>query len=965
MARLHTPEAEFARRGFAQATSSARIWESWPDAVRERVNLDWFAPVGDRFGALDTLDAIVQRDHHEALLEDPEWLRRVLLVAGASTGLAQSLGRSADVVDLLQECPRERSKDEWREFFARRVPIVDGVCSGSADDLRRANRAALALIAARDLEAEHPTEIVDGIAAELSHVADAVLETSLALARAEVPQWADAKLAVVALGKTGGQELNYLSDVDVLYIAEPASGEVSPERAVEIATTIAAAQARICSAHTAAGTIWSVDAALRPEGKAGPLVRTLESCRQYYRRWAKPWEFQAMLKARPAAGDVELGQAFVDMLQPHIWQVAHTERFLPDMRAMRERVISLIPDSQAERDIKLVAGGLRDTEFSVQLLALVHGGSDERIRRRGTLDGLDALISYGYIGREDGAKLAQHYRLQRVLEHRVQLARLRRTHLVPDDPSSLAVLSRTARVPDVWERWKASRRDVRRLRKRIFFSPLLDAVVQAPSGALLSKEAAMERAKALGFLDTRAAFAHIEALTTGTTRAVEIRRQLMPAMLEWLATGPNPDFGLLSFRQLSEALGESSWYLRALRDEGYMAKRLATVASTSRFTVSLLQRSPQTVRLLASDDDLQPRGRDALVDAFHKAVSRHEDPKRATESMRALRRSELARIALVDVLGGVDIEQCGAALADLADATLEAALTIARRTNDAPELGVVALGRWGGREMSYSSDLDAMFVVPDDASPADLDAATQLVRAVASILGKPGPDHGLQLDSDLRPGGKSGPQVRSVASYRAYYERWAATWERQMLLRARFGAGARDLVEEVLHDADPYRYPSDGLTTSEITEIRRLKSRMEHERIPRGVDRARHLKLGPGGLSDIEWTIQLLQLRHANASPELRTPSTLQALGAAVSAGLVEPSDAEALADAWRHASRVRNGVMLVRGRASDALPTEPRDLAAINTLLGIEKPASELIEITRRHARLAAAVVARLFWGE
>ena len=965
MARLQSSQAEFARRGFTHATSAARIWESWPEEIRNRVDLGWFEPVGDRFAALDTLARIRESGPFDALLANPGWVRRVLLVAGASTVLAQALGRDESLVRMLEEPPRRRDANQWREFFAQRLPIVDGVCTATADQLRLANRAALVLIAARDLEADDPAAIVDEISAELAHVADAVLEMSLALARAEVPEWANANLAVIALGKTGAEELNYLSDVDVLYVAEPASADVSADHAVAVATRLAAAQARICSAHTAAGTIWSVDAGLRPEGKAGPLVRTLDSCEHYYARWAKNWEFQAMLKARPAAGDLALGQAFVDLLAPKIWAVAHTEGFLPEMRAMRERVISLIPESQADRDVKLAAGGLRDTEFSVQLLELVHGGADPRIRRRGTLEGLQALIDHGYIGRGDGANLAQRYRFQRVLEHRIQLSRLRRTHLVPEDAEQLAELARTTGTADVEKNWRASRRDVRRLRQRIFFSPLLDAVTHAPAESLLSKDAALERAKALGFLDPRAALKHIEALTSGTSRAAEIRRQLMPAMLEWIADGPNPDFGLLAFRQLSEALGESSWYLRAMRDEGYMAKRLATVASTSRFTVDLLQRAPQTVRLLASDDELQPRAREDLVEALCNAAARHDELPRAIASMRALRRSELCRIALVDVLGGVDITNCGAALSDLADATLEAALAIARRDHAAPPLGVVALGRWGGSEMGYSSDLDCMFVVPDGTDADGTDAATQLIRRAAEILGRPGPEHGLVLDSDLRPEGKGGPQVRTVSSYRTYYARWAACWERQMLLRARFGAGERSLVEAVLAEADPYRYPEGGLTASEVMEIRRLKSRMENERIPRGVDRGRHLKLGSGGLSDIEWTVQLLQLQHAHEIPALRTTSTLDALAAAQHCGLVTPSDAQALSEAWRHASRVRDAVMLVRGRASDVLPTEPRDLAAINALLGLPGSASELGEVTRRHARRASAVVARLFWGE
>ncbi|RRD46011.1 bifunctional [glutamine synthetase] adenylyltransferase/[glutamine synthetase]-adenylyl-L-tyrosine phosphorylase [Tessaracoccus sp. OH4464_COT-324] len=960
MGRIQSSSAEFARRGFESATAAARIWDAWPAEQRAMVDLALFGRVGDRFQALETLDRLRATDRFEAIAADPGWLERVLRVAGASSVLAAGLRTSPETVQLLAEEPRERDERAWAAFFQARVPVVDGECHRHPDELRSANRAALTLIAARDLAADDPTEIVEGVARELSHVADCVLETSLALARAETPGWQAARLAIVALGKAGGQELNYLSDVDVLYIAEPTEG-ADPDEAAAIANRVAAAQARICSAHTKAGTIWSVDASLRPEGKAGPLVRSLASCRRYYDQWAENWEFQALLKARPAAGDLGLGEAFIDLVSPLVWRSGERPGFLPEMRAMRERVIAHIPDKQAETEIKLSEGGLRDTEFSVQLLQLVHGRADDRIRDRGTLPALRSLVSCGYIGRSDGSQLAQHYRFQRVLEHRAQLVNLRRTHVVPDD-DRLAQFAR-AGLDDARARWRTSRRDVRRLRQRIFFSPLLDTVVSLPADTLLSPDAVKERMRALGFNDPRTALGHMQALTAGTSRAAEILRQLMPAMLEWIALGPNPDFGLLAFRQLCETLGESPWFLRGLRDEGYMATRLAKVASTSRFTVDLLKRAPDTVGLLASDEALTPRSAAELGVAMGRSAARHADLARALDSARAFRRSELCRVALRDVLGGVDIVECGRALSALASATVQTALDIARRAVDAPELGIIALGRWGGEEMSYASDLDCIFVVADDAGPAGLAAATELVRELARILKQPGVE-GITLDADLRPEGKGGPQVRTVSSYRKYYERWGAVWEAQMLLRARHGAGSAELVQAVLDDIDPVRYP-ERLTDDAVREIRRLKSRMERERIPAGVDPSRHLKLGPGGLSDIEWTIQLIQLAHAHRHPELRTTSTLGALAAARALGLVAPGDADALSAAWRHASTVRDAIMLVRGRPSDALPTNTRELAAVAALLGHDAPVAELGENTRRHARLAGAVVGRLFWGE
>lgn len=967
MSRVQSPGAEFARRGFAEPEAAARIWATWTDdEERPPLDLALFEPVGDRLQAMRCLDGIRRQDpdRFADVCTHPAWCDRVLRVAGASSVLADALAHHGEFVDGLREAPVARDHEAWRDFFATRVPIVDGEAHVDADRLRLANREALITIAARDLVAERPEDVVDSVSAELSHVADHVLRTSLALARAEVPDWRNVRLAVVAFGKTGAQELNYVSDVDVMYVAEPVEG-VAVERAIAIATRLAAAQSRICSAHTRAGTIWTVDAGLRPEGKAGPLVRTLASYRTYYEKWAKNWEFQALLKARPAAGDEDLGRAFVDMVAPMVWEAGGRDGFLPEMRAMRERVISLIPAGEAERDIKLAAGGLRDTEFSVQLLQLVHGRADERIRSRGTLAALGELTAHGYIGRSDGGQMAEHYRLQRVLEHRVQLQHLRRTHLVPESREQLAAIARTMGrdVDDLAAVWRGSRRDVRRLRQRIFFSPLLDVVTHVPTQSLLTPEAAQSRMRALGFDDPRSALGHIQALTTGQSRAVEIQRQLMPAMLEWFADGPNPDFGLLSFRQLSEALGESSWYLRALRDEGWMAKRLAKVAATSRYVVDLLKRAPQSVAWLASSDELTAPSVPELTEAMRAAAARQDDVDKAIASARAMRRSELTRVALADVLEEVPI--VGQALSDIASATVATALEIARRDVEAPALGVVALGRWGGGEMSYASDVDCLFVVPDGTDAEGLAAATALVRRLSEILGQPGPDPALPVDTQLRPEGQDGPQVRTVGSYAAYYHQWAATWERQMLLRARHGAGDTGLVNAVLGDVDHFRYPPGGLTEGQVVEIRRLKSRMEHERIPRGVDRARHLKLGPGGLSDIEWTVQLVQLQHAHEHRELRVTGTMAALEAAAGLGLVEQPDAEALARAWRHASDLRDAIMLVRGRPSDALPSDVRELAAIAALLGHSGPVTELGERTRRLARHASSVVGRLFWGD
>lgn len=940
-------------RGRARAILDAAAWSPDPDL------------------ALDLLNRLIGEwpDLLEKLGDNEGFRLRLAAVIGCGTGFHQLL-QHRSAVDALTEDPGPRTADQWRQHFAEVIGLpadaarpgrTDPADPDLTDDLRRAYRTALMQIAARDLTAYEPTAIVEETTAELADLADATVAALLHLARGEVADHEICRLSIISLGKCGAQELNYLSDVDVLFVAEPV-GDNDPDRAIAVATKLAGAVSRMASEHTAAGTIWQIDAALRPEGKAGPLVRTLSSHETYYRRWAKNWEFQAMLKARPMAGDLELGQDFCDVVAPMVWKVASNDNFVSDVQAMRRRVIAQIPAKQADREIKLGAGGLRDVEFTVQLLQLVHGRADERLRTRATLPSLRALIDCGYVNRTDGAAFAEAYRWERVLEHRTQLLRLRRTHLIPEPGPDLDRIARNLRLsPDeVQSQWKARSRRVLGLHNRLFYSPLLEAVARIPSNEVrLTTEAARDRLQALGYEDPRAALGHIDALTRGVTRQAEIQRQLLPAMLGWIAEGASPDHGLLAFRQVSEALGKSPWYLRALRDEGATAQRLAKLLTSGRYLVQLLQKAPQAVQLLTKESNLHPLGVDQLRSDMRSAAALHQDTTAKIDAIRALRRRELFRIGAGDTLDLLDLETVGRGLSQVTSAVVDAALEVVQG-EDPVELAVIAMGRWGGGEMSYASDADAMIVIDDEASA---DRAAHVVGELRRELAKSSGEPAVKIDLDLRPEGRDGPLVKTLSGFRSYYQRWGETWESQALLRAAHGAGSRELSERFLADVDPVRYPDD-LSAASVQQIRRLKARMESERLPRGIQRKRHLKLGPGGLSDIEWTVQLLQLRHGHRIAGLRTPSTLPALAAAHAAELIDAVDAEALATAWQHASRVRDRIMLVRAKEADVLPQSPQDLSAVSKLFsGEEEGASHLLEEYHSNAFSARRVVERLFW--
>jgi glutamate-ammonia-ligase adenylyltransferase len=965
--------ARLARTGFTDPEQAERLLLELD--VREHIaNIaDELSRVADPDLALMSLSRLVDSTPDRTAVltqlgQHQGFRMRLLAVLGGSAALGEWLVRHPEAWPDLVDDAMTRARPTRYGMQQVLLDAVRGKAGREGyDPLRVAYRRLLFGLAARDLVGDVD---VDEAAAELADLADATLAAAYELAAAEVKPPDDMKLAVIAMGKCGGRELNYASDVDVIFVSEPAEANAA-------ATAVAAALMRACSEVSAEGSIWPVDAALRPEGKSGPLVRTLASHVSYYLRWAHTWEFQALLKARPVAGDPKLGQEYVESLSTLVWGAAERDSFVPDIQAMRRRVVETLSPDMIDREVKLGPGGLRDVEFAVQLLQLVHGRADLSIRSPTTLVALDRLAQGGYVGRDDAAQLALAYRFLRTVEHRLQLQQLRRTHLLPTTDTGFRWLARGMRYRDV-ETWRHDYdghvREVRRIHEKLFYRPLLNAVARLPADQTrLTPLAATHRLQALGFADPASALRHIEALTSGVSRSAAIQRTLLPAMLGWFADAADPDAGLLSFRQVSEALGSTPWYLRVLRDEGATAERLARLLATSRYVADLLARAPETVALLAADEELRPREIGALRGEMVAVARRNDDWEDSVVSARGLRRRELLRIACGDLLGLLDVRSVGQALSEVADATLSAALETARRRVETERreplpvrLAIIGMGRLGGLEQGYGSDADVMFVYQpvgaEDGSECTA-VANDVAQELRRLLGRPAPDPPLEVDADLRPEGRQGPLVRSLASYAEYYSRWSSPWEMQALLRAAPVAGDRAIADGFVAMIDPLRYPSGGISETAVREIRRLKARMEAERLPRGVDPALHIKLGPGGLSDVEWTVQLLQLRHGAAVPGLRTTATLEALDVATEAGLIGVDDAEALETAWLIATRVRNAIVLARGRAADVLPTDTRTLAAVARAMGYP-PASggDLLEDYRRATRRARAVHERLF---
>lgn len=963
------------RRSPSTLSLLARAGFTELDAARDALDVlgadpEDFAHAANSDQAAHFLVAMREKDPvaFQALWSQPTHRRRIITLTGVSTGIGEFLLRRPDQWNLVGAVLRRLpDQGDYTALLSAAVGNSEG--KNAVVSLRVAYRRELARLALWDCESPSGLAIVDGVARALADLAGAALDVSLTIARADhgfPPE--DVPLSIIGMGKAGAAELNYLSDVDVIYVTEVPDG-CEAEVVISRATTLARETARGIMELGLEPGLWEVDANLRPEGKDGALVRTLDSHLAYYQRWASDWEFQALIKARPLAGDLTLGARYRQALEPLIWAASARPGFVEQVQKMRERVTQNIPADEVDYQIKLGPGGLRDIEFTIQLLQLVHGATDDTVRARDTLGALRALSQAGYVGRAEATEFDVAYRTLRLLEHRIQLSRLQRTHLMPRDDAAVRVLARSTGLADsaqdLLAHWRGIQVAVRSLHEKLFYRPLLSAVAGLPlEGVELTNEQAALRLQASGFANPMGALHHITALTQGVSRRASIQRTLLPVVLSWLSEGTDPDGGLLAFRTLSDDLGEAYWFLRMLRDSSGAAKRLTRVLSTSAYVAKLFGRIPEGAAWLDNDDDLVPRDIGSLREEVRATLARHElDETLASAALRSLRRRELLRISLGSMVGVVDIAGVGGAMSDLAQVFLEGLVALAHTPGDGIDFAVIAMGRFGGGELGFGSDLDVLYVFRDTgAGEMAVDRAAGVVKTVTRL--SEDVLFPVELDAGLRPEGKNGPMVRSLEAYQAYYERWALGWEAQALLRAREVAGDPGLGSDFMTMANTVRYP-ETFGETEVREIRRIKARVESERLPQGADSTRHVKLGRGSLSDVEWAVQLLQLLHGHSLPGLRTPATLEGLSVLGAQGLVSPKDTTELREAWLLASRVRTALTLFGARVTDVLPVDRETLEGAARLMGFPPGgASAMEEEYLRVTRHARTVFERLFYG-
>jgi [glutamine synthetase] adenylyltransferase / [glutamine synthetase]-adenylyl-L-tyrosine phosphorylase len=809
---------------------------------------------------------------------------------------------------------------------------------GDVDELVRGKRLEQLRITARDLLGR---DTLEATTAALADLATDVLRAAVRLAGAEGDDGRG--LAVVGMGKLGGRELNYASDVDVLFV----EGDAHQARAVlDIA--------RRC---------FRVDANLRPEGRDGALTRSVDSYVVYWDRWAQPWEFQALLKAVPVAGDPDAGRQWASAAAAALWGRRFTADDLRSLRVLKERAESDVTRrGLAEREVKRAPGGIRDIEFAVQILQLVHGRADPELRSPNTLAALAELDASGYVAADDADGLACAYRFLRRIEHALQIDDDQQTHTLPSDRAQRRRIARVlgfrgtpASGPtEAFDRELARQRNVvRTIHERLYFRPLLDAL--AGTGGM-SPDAAASALASFGFADADRTRQAVRELTRGLTRSSRMMQQLLPLLLDWLSTTPDPDLGLLGLRKLASGERPTMELAHAFRDSPEVARRLCQLLGTSGLVTDILVANPDLIVRLADPGRLQTLDRAGLTASVDGALRWRDDAAERQQALQRWRARHLLGVAARDVFGAAEVEAVGADLTALAEASVGAALDA---LDPHVPFAVVALGRFAGGELSYASDLDVLFV-HDGSTPGDHEEGLRLAAGVLKFLAGATPAQRIYaVDAGLRPEGRQGALSRTIEGYAAYYERWALTWERQAMSRARPVAGDETLGERFLAVLERAVWDR-TFSADDEREVRRMKARIERERIPPGEDPNFHLKLGRGSLSDVEWTVQLLQL-----STSTRSPSTMGGLERLEGAALLDPDDAAVLRAAYRFCERTRNRWWLVGSAppTPDALPQRPDDLSHLARSL--DTSPGRLRDEYRRVTRRSRRVVERLFYGK
>jgi [glutamine synthetase] adenylyltransferase / [glutamine synthetase]-adenylyl-L-tyrosine phosphorylase len=920
---------------------------------------------------------------------EPDLLDALLLLCGTSRMLPSLLAKDPRLLRRAARSRwlgRPRPESDLRRLLARAARRLDpDDVAGLHRLLRRLRAREVVRIALRDLRRARVREVTD----ELSGLATACLDAAIRFhdrrlrLRHGPPAGLEARepgagFCALAMGKLGAHELNFSSDIDLIYVYERDGQTEGPRPVNHFAyfAKLAELVTESLAKPTEDGFVFRVDLNLRPDGQNGPIVNSVRAAELYYQSFGRTWERAALVKARPAAGDQAVGEEILAALEPFIWRRSLDLSVLEEIQSMKAR-IDARAGAEGRDDLKLGKGGIREAEFFVTALQLLHGGREDgkALRERAVLPALDRLLFAGVVPARDRDELADAYLFLRRAEHRIQMLDGAQLHRLPAPGERKALARSMGYVSEA--AFEAALTDHRERTQRLFGSLLGTAAEEAPLDPELTLLAdpdvergrRLEMAATRGFLDPDRIIAAIDAMAR---RATPFSRQGDPvhaaSLLSDALGTPDPDQAVAHLGDFATALGNCEPYFRLMRENRRVARLLLSLFGTSDFLSKRFVRTPELFDLLMGRRQVVlEKARDQmqaeLLDRLRPPEGDHHPDEILEMQLGAVRRfkdQEILRIAVHDIAGAIDLPAVARQLTELAEVCLEACLEMAeaeaRAKGRAPEgrLCVIGMGKLGGRELGYHSDLDLIFVYPGDASAHERYA--RLTQRFLSFLQMPLREGRLyQIDTRLRPSGNQGALVIGVEGFIRYHtgaavpgggargdapgEVRSQLWERQALLRARHVAGDPAPFEELQRRAIvPAVYTPRGDRAAMAEEIRRMRERMETE-LSQEVSRGRNPKTGYGGVVDVEFAAQFLQLVHGHDHPEVRTGSTPEALARLRAAGLLREPAYQALAGGYQFLRRVELRLRIVHDYEVAHLPPPGPALDQLARRLGYGGP--------------------------
>jgi len=918
--------------------------------------------------------------------------------AAEQPALFRLLGGSAFLSDVLV-----RAGKDWPELFlaqikkkrksvAEHIKQLDAAVKNAASfdefcaALRHHKQREYLRIGARDLL---PSVTMEETVRELSALADAALDAAYRFSRAEVENdygmlhlpgtKSPNRFSILGMGKLGGGELNFSSDIDVIFLYENDEGESVGGRKGKIdpRTFFAEVGKKIIQAMgqvTEDGFVFRIDLRLRPLGANGPLVQSVNSAMLYYESWGQCWERAALIKARPAAGDRELGTAFLQEVQPFIYRRYLDYTTVDELRHMKMRIENeLLTGDGKERNIKLGYGGIREVEFFTQALQLVNGGYEPNVRGPSTLPALAALARHKFISAGERDQLTAAYRFLRQAEHKVQIVQEAHAHSIPEGKDAEQAYARRLgyrRKGKLSERelfWRDYRRQaetVRAIFDRLFYSAQKEIEHQGATAmgsiwhdldnrAVITKE--LTKA---GFADPAKAYENLLAVRDGevfappSPKRLKVLRALGPALMAEITESGAPDRALLNLTKFSHRIGGRTGFLTLLAENPETMRLLVTLFADSQFLTDLFLNRPELIdTLIRVDLTRVEKSRREMRAELRAAMDESGDIEAKLNALRRYKTEEFIRIGLHDLGGSVELIAVLAQLSKLAEAVVEAALDLVvgeltEKFGAVPggRFAVIGGGKMGAREIDYNSDLDLVFVydAPEDGVsrggpqgklPAH-DFYVRVGQKLLTYLSAP-TEEGIayKIDMQLRPSGKSGPIVSSLEAYREYHRNASQLWERQALIKTRFIAGDTALGNEVETIIERFAYGK-GLPADGVGEIHHLRMRMERE-LARENETRFNLKKGRGGLVDIEFLTQMLQLAHGYRLPKLRRRETLDALKALDEGKILKRGEYSLLSEGYLFLRRLDHRLRLERDQSIDGFEASPGRLEGIAKALG------------------------------